>query len=190
MYPRDQPTPGTPSKNLVKALALAREDGAFRKPLRAVVERNSGAVCSTMPPSLQETRLAEKLTVLETLALFSSFYRRGQEPRVVLARCHRPRRRRPGQEAVGRRAHRHMGERGSRDLCHPLDQSPTSDPQPIVLSDTGTDAPENSEPCPHRINCLAPLPAGLAKGVREMGGPCRRPRRGLAARRGIGPPQG
>src|SRR5271166_4008484 len=85
MYPRDQPTPGTPSKNLVKALALAREDGAFRKPLRAVVERNSGAVCSTMPPSLQETRLAEKLTVLETLALFSSFYRRGQEPRVVLA---------------------------------------------------------------------------------------------------------
>src|SRR2546421_7091229 len=30
--------------------------------------------------SLQETRLAEKLTVLETLTLFRSFYRQGIEP--------------------------------------------------------------------------------------------------------------
>ncbi len=34
--------------------------------------------------SLQETRLAEKLTVLETLTLFRSFYRRGQSPETVI----------------------------------------------------------------------------------------------------------
>ncbi len=34
--------------------------------------------------SLQETRLAEKLTVRETLTLFRSFYRRGMAPEVVL----------------------------------------------------------------------------------------------------------
>jgi ABC-2 type transport system ATP-binding protein len=38
--------------------------------------------------SLQETRLAEKLTVLETLTLFRSFYTRGQEPYVVLEQVH------------------------------------------------------------------------------------------------------
>src|SRR4051812_27725079 len=36
--------------------------------------------------SLQETRLSEKLTVLETLTLFRSFYRQGYEPQDVLAR--------------------------------------------------------------------------------------------------------
>ncbi len=36
--------------------------------------------------SLQETRLSEKLTVLETLRLFRSFYRQGDEPEEVLAR--------------------------------------------------------------------------------------------------------
>jgi ABC-2 type transport system ATP-binding protein len=36
--------------------------------------------------SLQETRLSEKLTVLETLTLFRSFYRQGYEPAEVLAR--------------------------------------------------------------------------------------------------------
>jgi ABC-2 type transport system ATP-binding protein len=36
--------------------------------------------------SLQETRLAEKLTVLETLTLFRSFYRQGFRPEAVLAR--------------------------------------------------------------------------------------------------------
>ena len=36
--------------------------------------------------SLQETRLADKLTVLETLTLFRSFYRHGFEPAEVLAR--------------------------------------------------------------------------------------------------------
>ena len=35
--------------------------------------------------SLQETRLADKLTVLETLRLFRSFYREGLEPAEVLA---------------------------------------------------------------------------------------------------------
>jgi ABC-2 type transport system ATP-binding protein len=34
--------------------------------------------------SLQETRLSEKLTVLETLTLFRSFYRRGLEPEAVM----------------------------------------------------------------------------------------------------------
>src|SRR5499426_3102357 len=36
--------------------------------------------------SLQETKLSEKLTVLETLTLFRSFYRQGIEPRAVLER--------------------------------------------------------------------------------------------------------
>jgi ABC-2 type transport system ATP-binding protein len=36
--------------------------------------------------SLQETKLSEKLTVLETLTLFRSFYRQGTEPRKVLER--------------------------------------------------------------------------------------------------------
>jgi ABC-2 type transport system ATP-binding protein len=36
--------------------------------------------------SLQETRLSEKLSVRETLALFRSFYRRGLEPEEVMAR--------------------------------------------------------------------------------------------------------
>ncbi|HEV3022383.1 MAG TPA: ATP-binding cassette domain-containing protein, partial [Pirellulales bacterium] len=36
--------------------------------------------------SLQETRLAEKLSVLETVTLFRSFYRRGLEPGEVLRR--------------------------------------------------------------------------------------------------------
>src|SRR6266536_1537772 len=34
--------------------------------------------------TLQETRLAEKLTALETLTLFRSFYRQGREPAAVL----------------------------------------------------------------------------------------------------------
>jgi ABC-2 type transport system ATP-binding protein len=34
--------------------------------------------------SLQETRLAEKITVLETVTLFRSFYARGQEPAALL----------------------------------------------------------------------------------------------------------
>src|SRR6516165_6656449 len=34
--------------------------------------------------SLQETRLAEKLSVRETLVLFRSFYQRGLEPEAVL----------------------------------------------------------------------------------------------------------
>jgi ABC-2 type transport system ATP-binding protein len=38
--------------------------------------------------SLQETRLAEKLTVLETLVLFRSFYQRGMEPGAVMEIVH------------------------------------------------------------------------------------------------------
>jgi ABC-2 type transport system ATP-binding protein len=38
--------------------------------------------------SLQETRLAEKLTVLETIVLFRSFYKRGQDPAAVLEYVH------------------------------------------------------------------------------------------------------
>src|SRR5262249_12740470 len=62
----------------------------------------------------------------------------------------------------------HIGEGGSCDPCYPLDQPPTSDPQPVVLADTGTDARENIGSSPHRINCLAPLLTGLSKGVRDM----------------------
>src|SRR5262245_60751501 len=62
-----------------------------------------------------------------------------------------------------------MGERGSCGPSHPLDQPPTANPPPIVLTDTGADAPENSGPCPHWIECLGPLPAGLSEGVRDMG---------------------
>lgn len=36
--------------------------------------------------SLQETRLSEKLSVIETLALFRSFYRRGIDPHVAMER--------------------------------------------------------------------------------------------------------
>ena len=36
--------------------------------------------------SLQETRLSEKLSVLETLTLFRSFYRQGIEPEAAVAR--------------------------------------------------------------------------------------------------------
>src|SRR5262249_51307597 len=62
-----------------------------------------------------------------------------------------------------------MGERGSCGPSHPLDQPPTANPPPIVLSDTGTDAPENSGTYPHWVECLGPLPAGLSEGVRNMG---------------------
>src|SRR5262249_14863127 len=71
------------------------------------------------------------------------------------------------------RLHRHIGEGGSCDPCYPLDQPPTSDPQPVVLADTGTDARENIGSSPHRINCLAPLLTGLSKGVRDMREPLR-----------------
>ena len=46
--------------------------------------RDDEALRQRLGISLQETRLAEKLTVLETLILFRSFYARGVEPRTVL----------------------------------------------------------------------------------------------------------
>jgi len=44
------------------------------------------AIKERMGISLQETRLADKLTVLETLTLFRSFYRTGLDPEEALAR--------------------------------------------------------------------------------------------------------
>src|SRR5437588_6816642 len=49
--------------------------------------------------SLQETRLAEKLTVLETLTLFRSFYRHGLPPAVAL-----------GQVQLGEKANAYVGK--------------------------------------------------------------------------------
>lgn len=48
-------------------------------------QRNGKALRERIGITLQETKLAEKLTVLETLTLFRSFYQRGREPREVLA---------------------------------------------------------------------------------------------------------
>jgi ABC-2 type transport system ATP-binding protein len=45
---------------------------------------DDGALRQRLGISLQETRLAEKLTVLETVTLFRSFYRTGVEPRAVV----------------------------------------------------------------------------------------------------------
>src|SRR5258707_9210661 len=45
---------------------------------------NDDALRQRLGISLQETRLAEKLTVLETLILFRSFYHHGLEPHAVL----------------------------------------------------------------------------------------------------------
>ena len=54
---------------------------------------------------LQETRLPDKLTVLETVRLFRSFYRRGPEPRRRDPHSCRSRRsERVGREALGRPA--------------------------------------------------------------------------------------
>jgi ABC-2 type transport system ATP-binding protein len=46
---------------------------------------NDEALRQRLGISLQETRLGEKLTVLETLVLFRSFYRRGLEPAQAMA---------------------------------------------------------------------------------------------------------
>src|SRR5439155_15026485 len=46
--------------------------------------RDEEALRQRLGISLQETRLAEKLTVLETLILFRSFYAQGSEPLAVL----------------------------------------------------------------------------------------------------------
>src|SRR2546422_4464128 len=45
---------------------------------------NDAALRQRLGISLQETRLTEKLTVRETLALFRSFYANGQEPHAVM----------------------------------------------------------------------------------------------------------
>jgi len=48
--------------------------------------RDDDAIKQRIGISLQETRLSEKLTVRETVALFRSFYRRGPHPDAVIAR--------------------------------------------------------------------------------------------------------
>jgi ABC-2 type transport system ATP-binding protein len=48
--------------------------------------RDAGEIRQRIGISLQETKLAEKLSVHETLALFRSFYRRGLEPEEAIAR--------------------------------------------------------------------------------------------------------
>ncbi len=48
--------------------------------------RNDQEIRQRIGISLQETRLSEKLTVLETLTLFRSFYRQGSEPDDLLER--------------------------------------------------------------------------------------------------------
>src|SRR5262249_47053430 len=48
--------------------------------------QDDGALRQRLGISLQETRLAEKLTVLETLNLFRSFYARGLDPITVMER--------------------------------------------------------------------------------------------------------
>src|SRR5438132_11686598 len=47
--------------------------------------RDDDALRQRLGISLQETRLAEQLTVRETLTLFRSFYRRGVEPDEAIA---------------------------------------------------------------------------------------------------------
>jgi ABC-2 type transport system ATP-binding protein len=54
--------------------------------LGASWQRNGRELRERLGISLQETQLGEKLTVDETVRLFRSFYRRGREPREVLAR--------------------------------------------------------------------------------------------------------
>jgi ABC-2 type transport system ATP-binding protein len=47
---------------------------------------DAGEIRQRIGISLRETKLAEKLSVHETLALFRSFYRRGLEPEEAIAR--------------------------------------------------------------------------------------------------------
>src|SRR5262245_34747382 len=48
--------------------------------------RHEGEIKERIGISLQDTKLSEKLTVLETLTLFRSFYRSGLEPAEAVAR--------------------------------------------------------------------------------------------------------
>jgi len=47
--------------------------------------RDDAALRERLGVSLQETRLSDKLTVEETVALFSSFYRKGRPAEDVMA---------------------------------------------------------------------------------------------------------
>jgi ABC-2 type transport system ATP-binding protein len=63
---------------------LTTADGGEVEILGRTWERDERELRERIGISLQETQLAEKLTVLETLRLFRSFYRAGQDPETLL----------------------------------------------------------------------------------------------------------
>jgi ABC-2 type transport system ATP-binding protein len=64
---------------------LASPDAGDVEVLGARWSRDGHALRERLGISLQETQLADKLTVEETLLLFRSFYRKGRDPEVLLA---------------------------------------------------------------------------------------------------------
>ena len=63
---------------------LTEPDGGEVEVLGRTWQRNERELRELIGISLQETQLAEKLTVRETLRLFRSFYREGQDPETLL----------------------------------------------------------------------------------------------------------
>jgi ABC-2 type transport system ATP-binding protein len=63
---------------------LTPADGGEVEVLGRTWDRDARELRERIGISLQETQLAEKLTVLETLRLFRSFYREGQDPETLL----------------------------------------------------------------------------------------------------------
>ena len=57
---------------------LTRPDGGRVEVLGRTWQRDAAAIRERLGVQLQETRHAEKLTVLETITLFRSFYREGR----------------------------------------------------------------------------------------------------------------
>ena len=65
---------------------LTRPDAGEISVLGARWDGDERALRERLGVSLQETQLADKLTVFETLVLFRSFFRRGHDPEELLAR--------------------------------------------------------------------------------------------------------
>jgi ABC-2 type transport system ATP-binding protein len=65
---------------------LTRPDAGEIVVLGQMWDRHERELRERLGISLQETQLAEKLTVLETLVLFRSFFRRGHDPEEIMAR--------------------------------------------------------------------------------------------------------
>jgi ABC-2 type transport system ATP-binding protein len=63
---------------------LTPADGGDVEILGRTWQRDARELRERIGISLQETQLAEKLTVMETLRLFRSFYREGQDPETLL----------------------------------------------------------------------------------------------------------